>query len=404
MQLQYPPPIRSKYDPQTVEADIDYSMSSPLLADGSNYPCKGYNTPGAYEALKPVATLNAGSLFKVQFAAGGATHYGGSCQFSVSYDQGKTFAVIYSIEGGCPLSLAYSVPIPATLPSSKKATFAWTWVSRATREMYGNCAVVAINGDDTSKSFTGPGLYRANTLADGSCITPNDADVVYPNPGRYVEYGGSITSASRATILDPCSYNQVTTVTISPSGSSSGTTKPSPSSKSPSATSSSSAGRSAAQPTATAAATTSSSSTGSTSVSSLKTPVKSRVPWMSRHVLTGSPATQTTKAAAPTTTLASSRSATSSTRATSAAPVATQSPAGNSTTEAPSGVYLKCLSAQSFALCVASDCTDMGSVAPGTVCQDNQIVMAPAVKVKRMDKVVVRRAGPAFGHSRPYAH
>lgn len=105
-------------------------MSSPLFFDGSNYPCKVYDTPEAYKTLDPVATLQAGSPFKIQFAAGGATHEGGSCQFSVSYDEGKTFAVIYSIEGGCPLSLTYSVPIPKELPSSKKATFAWTWVSR----------------------------------------------------------------------------------------------------------------------------------------------------------------------------------------------------------------------------------------------------------------------------------
>ncbi|TKA56445.1 hypothetical protein B0A53_02015 [Rhodotorula sp. CCFEE 5036] len=232
MQLQYPAPIRSKYDPQTAEPDIDYSMSNPLQADGSNYPCKNYNTPEAYAALDPVATLTAGSPFKVQFAAGGATHLGGSCQFSVSYDQGKTFAVIYSVVGGCPLSYAYSVPIPASLPSSPKATFAWTWVSRATREMYGNCAIVAIKGDGSAKSFTGPGLFRANTLSDGTCISPNNADVVYPNPGPALEYGGSITSSSPPTPLEPCSYNQVTTVTISPDESSSSTPKPSASSSS----------------------------------------------------------------------------------------------------------------------------------------------------------------------------
>ena len=79
-------------------------MTSPLNQDGSNFPCKvspplpfpalptaltpirlsqGYNTPEAYSNLKPVATLEAGTDFEIEFAPGGATHGGGSCQFSV---------------------------------------------------------------------------------------------------------------------------------------------------------------------------------------------------------------------------------------------------------------------------------------------------------------------------------
>ena len=91
-----------------------------------SYPCKGYNTPDAYSTLNSVATLEAGKTFSVALD-GTATHEGGSCQFSVSYDQGKTFAVIASIIGGCPIGLHFNVPIPANLPAQKKATFAWTW-------------------------------------------------------------------------------------------------------------------------------------------------------------------------------------------------------------------------------------------------------------------------------------
>lgn len=99
---------------------------------------QGYNTPEAYATLKPVATLSAGGTIDVQFAPGGATHMGGSCQFSVSYDQGKTFAVIHSIIGACPLSSSYSVPLPAGLPSADSATFAWTWFNEVgNREMVG---------------------------------------------------------------------------------------------------------------------------------------------------------------------------------------------------------------------------------------------------------------------------
>lgn len=423
--------IRSKYDPQTAEPDIDYSMSNPLLADGSNYPCKNYNTPEAYAALDPVATLTAGSPFKVQFAAGGATHLGGSCQFSVSYDQGKTFAVIYSVVGGCPLSYAYSVPIPASLPSSPKATFAWTWVSRATREMYGNCAIVAIKGDGSAKSFTGPGLFRANTLSDGTCISPNNADVVYPNPGTALEYGGSITSSSPPTPLEPCSYNQVTTVTISPDKSSSSTPKPSASSSSTPKPSTSSKADPSTTSVSHASTRTSVSSPPTTSVVSIGTPTATRLPWVSRHVVSGSvgaptetsrattalptktstataaASTKTTAAASSktssaktsSTTTTSSRSVTSSTQPSPTSPSAEPSSGSNDTSSA----YLKCLSAYSFALCAGSSCTDMGAVAPGTMCQNNTIIMAPAAKVKRMDKMV-RRAGPAYLHTRPLTH
>lgn len=32
--------INSKYDPQTLEANKDYTMTAPLFPDGSNFPCK----------------------------------------------------------------------------------------------------------------------------------------------------------------------------------------------------------------------------------------------------------------------------------------------------------------------------------------------------------------------------
>lgn len=406
----FPAAIRSKYDPQTAEPNIDYSMSNPLLADGSNYPCKGYNTPEAYASTQSVATLTAGSPFKISFAAGGATHLGGSCQFSVSYDQGKSFAVIYSVEGGCPLSLTYSVPIPASLPSSPKATFAWTWVSRATREMYGNCAIVAINGDSSAKSFTGPGLFRANTLSDGSCISPIDADVVYPNPGKYVEYGGSVGPSTPPTVLEPCSYNQITTVTVSPTEGSSWTEPPAEPSSSTSQgskvpTSASATSSAGYEEVRTSAVVT--TSTSKTPAKNSGTATVSRLPWVSRWVVTtstdDSPATTATASAASPTETASTPSSPSWSQAPSATPSATASPPGGDQTDSNSFAYIKCLSSYSFALCAGSTCTDMGSVAAGTICQNNTIIMAPAARIKRMDKMV-RRAGSALTHARPRTH
>ena len=61
--------------------------------------------------------------------AGSATHGGGSCQFSLSYDGGSTWAVIHSIIGGCPLNSAYTFPVPNNIPSGN-ALFAWTWFNK----------------------------------------------------------------------------------------------------------------------------------------------------------------------------------------------------------------------------------------------------------------------------------
>lgn len=172
-------------------------MTSPLAADGSNYPCKGYNTAANYAKLNPVATLTAGTSLAVELAGepfaeflsrrssltllshstGTATHGGGSCQWAVSYDEGKTFAVIASIIGACPIGLKFDVPIPANLPSATKATLSWTWMNNlGNREMYQECSLVSITGS-SSTSYTGPSLFRANTFADGTCITVEGQDV-----------------------------------------------------------------------------------------------------------------------------------------------------------------------------------------------------------------------------------
>lgn len=63
---------------------------------------------------------------------GGATHGGGSCQLSLSFDGGNEFKVIKSIIGGCPETKKYSFTIPSELEKSLKGKrttglFAWTW-------------------------------------------------------------------------------------------------------------------------------------------------------------------------------------------------------------------------------------------------------------------------------------
>jgi hypothetical protein len=116
--------------------------NSPLAADGSDFPCK--QRTGVYAAEGASNTMALGSVQTVSFV-GSAVHGGGSCQFSVTYDEAptasSTFKVIHSIEGGCPMKGVtgnngdsasqvdpdtYSFTVPTTLPTGT-ATFAWTW-------------------------------------------------------------------------------------------------------------------------------------------------------------------------------------------------------------------------------------------------------------------------------------
>jgi hypothetical protein len=48
-----------------------------------------------------------------------------------SYDGGQNFLVMASVIGGMPLAPSYTFTVPADVPSSSKALFAWTCV-RAT--------------------------------------------------------------------------------------------------------------------------------------------------------------------------------------------------------------------------------------------------------------------------------
>ncbi|GAA5849129.1 hypothetical protein JCM9279_005799 [Rhodotorula babjevae] len=445
IQLQYPPPINSKFDPQTVEANIDYSMTAPLFPDGSNYPCKGYNTPSAYSSLNAVATLKAGSSFEVEFAAGGATHGGGSCQFSVSYDQGKSFAVIHSIIGGCPLSSTYSVPIPAGLPSATKATFAWTWYNLVgNREEYMNCAIVDIQGSSTAKSYTGPGLFRANTLGD-TCITTEGKTPVFPNPGSSVAYGAGMSSSSPATVIDGCSYDQDTSVTVGPSGSSSSSggsgSGSSPSSSATpskaSTTTKASMTSYAAATTTKAAATTSSEVAATTSraptTSAAAQPTfpsgapvgdfgvsrlsAARASASSRAAALSSAAqASTTSRAAAATTTSEVRAPATTTRPASTSAGRTSSsaaPAATTSSSSPSsggyvGTWLTCTSKTTFSLCSKpTGCTPMGSVAPGTECVGGAIVMASRTRMARVVKRAVAPApapAPVAPLERPSAH
>ncbi|KAJ2783303.1 hypothetical protein GGI15_002640, partial [Coemansia interrupta] len=60
-----------------------------------------------------------------------------------------------------PSVLNFEVPLPANLPGTDHAVFAWTWVNASgNREFYMNCADIAISGP--AGSFTGKQMTILN--------------------------------------------------------------------------------------------------------------------------------------------------------------------------------------------------------------------------------------------------
>ncbi|KAI8353895.1 hypothetical protein B0O80DRAFT_451762 [Mortierella sp. GBAus27b] len=69
-----------------------------------------------------------------------ARHGGGMCQFSLSYDGGKSYHVIATYTKTCP-DVAYEWPvrIPDNVPSCNKAgqcLFAWSWTAALVPQFY----------------------------------------------------------------------------------------------------------------------------------------------------------------------------------------------------------------------------------------------------------------------------
>ena len=193
-----PAPINSPKNPHADWTTIDYDYSSPLNPDGSNFPCKGYENT----AVQSVADYNAGETYTATLS-GSATHTGGSCQFALSYDSGKTFKVIKSIIGGCPLEGEYNFTIPSSAPSGD-ALFAWTWMNKkGNREFYMDCAWVHVEGEggiDTTEEPPGelPNIFVANLKGINDCEIIEDEEPVFAPDirGPEIEYGNGLNDNS----------------------------------------------------------------------------------------------------------------------------------------------------------------------------------------------------------------
>ncbi|TLS26016.1 hypothetical protein PpBr36_07495 [Pyricularia pennisetigena] len=200
MEMSFPAPLRSKYNPAAKTVDSD--MVSPLSSSGSNFPCKGYLSDLGTPAGKPSATFSPGQKSNMTIM-GGAAHNGGSCQASLSYDKGKTFKVIQSWIGECPISggSSFDFTIPSDAPAGD-AVFAWTWNNKVGNpELYMNCAVVTIGGAPKNRvrgmqpraavAFAQRPAPFLSNIGNG-CKTENMV-VDYPNPGPDVIHKGTAT-------------------------------------------------------------------------------------------------------------------------------------------------------------------------------------------------------------------
>ncbi len=149
--------------------------------------------------MSVVDTYSAGSTMNYTIA-GTATHGGGSCQISMSYDLGATWSVIFSQIGGCLIDgMTTTITIPTDAPSGQ-ALFSWSWFNLlGNREMYQNCAVVTItNGGAGLMADRYPTPFVANAGVN-ECVTIEATAVVFPNRGTNVVYGGSYASTKPIT-------------------------------------------------------------------------------------------------------------------------------------------------------------------------------------------------------------
>jgi len=183
------------------------AYNAPLKQDGSDFPCKGLI--GSVD-MAPQAQWTAGGLGMFEIwpneGNGGegnmAGHSGGSCQISLSYDEGKTFRVLHSFEGGCPRDVPLNSNIGGPnqtftfeIPKEAKAgnaLAAWTWLAKTGNrgEFYMNCASVTIEGTGTSTLDNLPNMYVGELLKgdikDGMCLSTQEFDFLYPFPGDSV--------------------------------------------------------------------------------------------------------------------------------------------------------------------------------------------------------------------------
>ncbi|KAG0360552.1 hypothetical protein BG005_010469 [Podila minutissima] len=155
MAMLYPPPRGG-----VGTSRFDWRIHQFVGFKGYKFPCGGFG-------LGPNTDLEAGQVVNVRFWSSAmsdkkdpgklppknieqARHGGGMCEFSLSYDGGKSFHVIGTYTKTCP-DAAYKWPIkiPDNVPSCNdpgKCLFSWSWTANLMAQFYHNCADVTIKG------------------------------------------------------------------------------------------------------------------------------------------------------------------------------------------------------------------------------------------------------------------
>jgi hypothetical protein len=145
---------------------------------------------------------------------GQAVHAGGSGQVSFTYDTSprpdSVFKVVKSFEGGfvakgqtgnmgdsasAPDPYTYAFDVPKNIPAGN-ATVAITWFNKVgNREMYMMGAPVMLTGSGGDKANYDalPDMFKAN-IGNG-CGTQDSTDLIFPDPGQFVERNNGATTA-----------------------------------------------------------------------------------------------------------------------------------------------------------------------------------------------------------------
>ncbi|KAA8908818.1 hypothetical protein FN846DRAFT_645846 [Sphaerosporella brunnea] len=200
MELLTPLPLRSKFDSRNTGSDVDYDNKRPLDKTGLDFPCLHHHLSGGHITAEYVA----GESYQIEIE-GEASHNGGSCQLSLSYDNGSSWRVIKSMIGNCPMQKTWGFTMPATVPAGENILFAWSWINHTgNREMYMNCARVNIRNGKASGSVDNlPMLFTANIYGP-VCRVPEGTDVIFPEPGDQVEYGKPELQGRPPTVVEGC--------------------------------------------------------------------------------------------------------------------------------------------------------------------------------------------------------
>jgi len=224
-----------------------------------------------------------------------------------------------------------------------------------------NCAPVIVQGTANS-TFTGPRIFEANIFGQGTCNTVEGVDVVYPNPGTSIHFGGAFVGGNTGpeTVLANCNFDQ--NVMLTTTGGSA----------------------SAAAGKATTGGTAGGGNGTEVSTTPEKQPVADETPAAAGTTLSATvsiPAATSTTVDPPPSTATAVAAGGSSTSAQAGAPCS------------PDGTIVCAADGLHFYMCDYGALVDMGSVAAGTTCSDGTITRKRGLP----PQLHRRRRGHTFG-------